>query len=545
MSKPQNNNRFYLISALLILATLAVYWQVVDFDFTNFDDDVYVYENPAMQAGLVPSTIRWALTTTHTSLWQPVVWISYLIDTEINGIDPQIFHVVNVLFHLANTLLLFFLLSRITGFKWRSAFIAALFAIHPLHVESVAWVAERKDVVSTFFMFLTIWAYLNYIKRPEPRQYLLILIAFVLGLMSKSMLVTLPVLLLLLDYWPLRRLIWTNGETNNQGVSFYNLVREKIPLFILSAISGIITIYIMKTNAVMGSLDKYPIGVRIANSFVAHISYIVKMFWPQNLAVFYPHPVNTLPVWQVIGSAILFILISAIAVRCMRSRPYILVGWLWYVISLFPVNGLMQQGEVTAADHFTYIPLIGLFIIVAWGVLDLLGMREKSGNTARAICGILAVTSVSALMVCAYIQTSYWRNSITLFTHALKVTDKNPLANCNLGAALEEKGLVDDAIAYYRRAINILPNYTDAHYNLATTLMGQEKFDESISHFLEAIRINPKNQPAYNNLGSIYAQQGQLDKAIVYFSKALELDPYDEGARNNLEQAKALKQYNL
>jgi len=537
----------HLIFALLILITFAIYWQVWDFEFTNYDDDVYVLDNVYVKSGLMPITIKWAFVTTHASLYQPLVWISYMVESdlgkfvsliagdEVGKENAGIFHLTNVILHLANTLLLFVVLSRMTGYRWRSAFVAALFAVHPLHVESVAWVAERKDVLSTLFWMLTTLAYVSFARHKNERSYMWLILFFLLGLLSKPMLITLPFTLLLFDYWPLMRF---------PKLSARRLILEKAPMFIFALVIAGATILAMTSRGSMGSFEAYPLGVRIANSVVAHAFYITKTFWPSDLTVVYPHPSNTLPVWQVIGSAILLLGISTAALLLFRLRPYIIVGWLWYLITLAPVNGLIQQGKNAVTDHFSYIPLIGIFIIIAWGVPDLLRgiLRTSEDNRQMNIAlSVIGVLTVAALMIPAYIQVGYWRNSVTLFSHAIKVTKGNSLAHNNLGNALLAKGDAELAVTHFREALKYHPEYTDAAYNLGNALYELGDIEGAIRQYRKIIKAVPQYTKARNNLGSILAQQGKLDEAIEQFEAVLRIDPNNQTARQNLENAKLEK----
>jgi len=534
-----------LICLFLALATIAVYWQVAGFDFTNFDDNVYVTENPSLQAGLTPSSIPWAFTATYRSTWQPLVWLSYMVDYELAGLQPWLYHLTNLLLHTANVLLLFLVLSRMTGLPWRSAFVAALFGLHPLHVESVAWVAGRKDVLSTLFWMLTMWAYVRYAESPHLKKYFLVLLAFALGLMAKPMLVTLPLVLLLLDWWPLGRFAQAKRENPSGAAAAWQMVREKLPLFALAAGSGVITFFVQRKGGAVGSLELYPIGVRAANALVAYASYIAKTLWPQGLAAFYPHPGSTLPAWQVALSAFLLLSASVLALRVGRRRPYVLVGWLWYLITLVPVIGLVQIGGHAMADRFTYVPLIGLFIIAAWGIPDLLawrGDRTAGAEDARrtSVLAALGIIATLALAACAHVQVGYWRDSVTLFDHAVKVTRRNAVAHNNLGVALVERGELGKAVAHYREALRIKPRYVEAHCNLAIAAIKQGRLDEAIAHCWEALRIRPGDADAHNDLGVALAKQGKLHEALAHFSEALRLDPDKKSARANLARAKTL-----
>ncbi len=374
--------REILICLFLVLATLTVYWQVGNYEFVNFDDDKYIIENFHVQKGLTRDSVIWAFTATHVSNWHPLTWLSHMLDFQLYGLNPSGHHLTNVFFHLVNTLLLFLVLKLMTGALWRSGLVAALFAVHPLHVESVVWVAERKDVLSTLFWMLTLWAYLGYTKRPGVKRYLVILLAFALGLMAKPMLVTLPFVLLLLDYWPLKRIELGQSAiglpaasqpstiANKPGAQAFRLLLEKTPMFVLAAVSSVVTFIVQKSGGAVGALETYPFKIRMANALLSYVIYLKKMIWPQNLAVFYPHPGQSLPMWQAAGAGLLLVVVSIAVIRAGRRYPYLPVGWLWYVGTLVPVIGLVQVGDQAMADRYTYVSLIGLFIVVAWGVPD-------------------------------------------------------------------------------------------------------------------------------------------------------------------------------
>ena len=519
-----------MVCLFLILASLAVYWQVQDHDFVNYDDDNYVTENPHVQAGLTREGIIWAFTTFHACNWHPITWLSHMLDCQIYGLNPGGHHVTGLLFHIANTLLLFVVLKRMTGALWQSALVAALFALHPLHVESVAWVAERKDVLSVFFMMITMWAYVCYVECPTRSRYLLALFAFALGLMSKPMLVTLPFVLLLLDYWPLGRLQLNSLSTlweGNAGVR--GVLWEKAPFFALAAVSSIVTLVAQQAGMAVKPLDMFPFQIRLANALVAYVSYIGKMIWPNALAVFYPHP-GMRHIWQVAACLVLLTGISVLVIRERHRRPYLAVGWLWYLGTLMPVAGLVQAGEQSMADRYTYLPLIGLFIIIAWGVADITQKLRHQRLVLAASTGVL----LSAFMISAYSQAGHWRNSITLYKHTLSVTDDNWLAHNNLGVALAEHGSFDEAISHYSRAVRIKLDYASAHNNLGLALAMQERFKEAIGHFSRAVQIKPGDAEAHNNLGVALVRVGRLREAIGHFSRALQINPNDAVARRNL-----------
>ena len=536
------DSRRYLICLLLSVITIAVYWQVLHFDFTNFDDPKYVTENPNVQRGLTRDSISWAFTTTHANNWHPLTWLSLMLDRHLFGSSPRMFHLMNLLLHIANTVLLFIVLSRCTAAVWPSTFVAAAFALHPLHVESVAWIAERKDVLSTLFWMLTMLAYTRYAERPGVSRYMAVVAAFALGLMAKPMLVTLPCVLLLLDYWPLRRTKPTQSAGNNSPEghgplgtgnrkALFSLVLEKIPFFILAAASATAT-FIAQKGAIQ-PVELLSLKARITNSLVSYASYIAKMFWPKGLAVFYPHLGDTLPIWQIAVAFVVLSCASAWVILCGRRRRYLIVGWLWYIGTLVPVIGVIQTGAQAMADRYTYIPLTGLLIIIAWYVPDLASQYRYR----RIIIFFLAFVWCVALMTCSYIQVGYWRSSIMLFKRALSVTSNNLVAHNNLGTALAKEGNVEQAIDHFKAALRIEPNDIDARSNLAENLAEQGRLDEAMQHYSKLVHLDPRRAETYNSLGLVMAEQGYLEKAIVVYRSGLESNPQDVPLHSNLGAA--------
>jgi len=531
-----------LIYLLLVLTTVTVFWQVRNHEFINLDDSKYVTENRHVQNGLTLDSMIWAFTTTQVANWHPLTWLSHMLDCQLYGLNPKGHHLTNVFLHLLNTLLLFFILQRMTGALWRSGLVAAFFALHPLHVESVAWVAERKDVLSTLFWLLTMWGYIWYVERPRLTRYLLTLLAFTLGLMTKPMLVTMPCVLLLLDYWPLKRfqLSQPGGDTpattgifKEQGVPFLRLLLEKTPFFALAAASSIVTFLAQRSGGAVSALDVYPVKIRIANALVSYVSYIGQMVWPRGLAVFYPHPGTHLPGWHAVGAGLLLACISIAVIRAARRHPYLAVGWLWYLGTLVPVIGLVQVGAQAMADRYTYVPLIGLFVIIAWSIPDLL-----AGNHYRKIVLSMAVgTVLLALTVSSWLQVQHWKNNLTLFKHALKVTAKNYVAHDSLGNALAQQGKVEEAIDHYYEALKIKPNLVNLHNNLGVALLEQRKVKEAMSHYDIALRLNADYAETYNNFGVAWFTVGEFDKAIAHYHEALRLDPAYGKAHNNMGNA--------
>jgi tetratricopeptide (TPR) repeat protein len=530
---------------LLTATTIAVFWQVQHYDFVGYDDIQYITGNHHVQAGLTLEGFIWAFTTDHASNWHPLTWLSHMLDCELYGLKPSGHHLTNLLFHLANTLLLFLVLKRITGAHWRSAFVAALFALHPLHVESVAWAAERKDVLSTFFWMLTLWNYVHYVEQPGFKRYLLVIFTFTLGLLAKPMLVTLPFVLLLLDFWPLNRyLLARPGRGNDEAIqapidpgrsrsSARGLVLEKAPLFALAAISSMVTFFAQQSGQAVRSVEAFPLTVRIANGLTSYVAYIGKTIWPADLAIFYPHPGDALPIWKAAGAGLLLVFISMGAIGAVKRYPYLTVGWLWYLGTLVPVIGLVQVGSQAMADRYTYVPLIGLFIIAAWGLYDLAGKWRHR----RAICVIAAGAMLLALTICTWRQLHHWHDSISLWKRALDVTDENYVTHNNLGAALYEKDRLEEAIAHYYQALKIKPDQVEAHNNLAVALDKQGKVEEAIAHYYQALRIKPDYAEAHNNLGAALYEKDRPEEAIVHYYQALKIEADYAEAHNNLAVA--------
>ena len=528
-------HRDILVCLFLILATFTVYWQVQNYDFVNFDDSKYTYENRHVQEGLTLESITWAFTTIHASNWHPLTWLSHMLDYQLYGMNPGWHHLTNLFLHIANTLLLFLVFRKMTDSLWQSGFVAALFALHPLHVESVAWVSERKDVLSTFFWMLTMWSYIWYVEHPAVKRYILVVLFFALGLMSKPMLVTLPFVLLLLDFYPLNRFQsqQPKGSANAQQRSIaLRLILEKIPLFVLVAMSSAMTFYAQKHGGAVKSLDFFPLKARLANALVSYVKYIGKMVYPSKLAVLYPHP-GMLPWWKIAGAFLLLVSISFLAIRVVKQSPYFAVGWLWYLGTLVPVIGLVQVGIQSMADRYTYVPLIGIFIIIAWGIPELVAQWQYS----KIWLATLATVVLTILMAMTWKQVGCWENSITLFEHTLKVTTNNYVPHNNLGMALENQGHTKKAIEHYLQALQIKPDYEDAHYNLGLVLDKQGRTAEAIEHYLQALRIKPDFEKAHNNLGAALDKQGRTEEAIEHYLQALRLKPDYEKTHNNLGAA--------
>ena len=524
MNKVLSKHKGILICVFLSGATLAVYWQVLSSDFVNFDDTIYVTENEHVKRGFSWDSIKWAFAAGTVAYWHPLTWLSHMLDCELYGLRPGLHHLTNLVIHIANSLLLFLVLRRMTGAIWKSAFVAALFALHPINVDSVAWVAERKNVLSTLFWLLTMWAYATYAHRGGIIRYLAVFLLFALGLLAKPMLVTLPFVMLLLDYWPLKRL---------RLEKWWGLVREKIPFFALSAISVYLSYLSVRRLGITLSTELVPMKLRVTHALVSYVAYIGKIILPRKLAVFYPYP-QEVAVYQALGAALFLICVSIVLIWVFRNRPYLGIGWLWFVGTLVPVAGFMQAGLWPAmADRWAYVPLIGLGIITAWGVGDIAaGWHLRTSMVAFA-----AGVYLSALTVCTWLQVGYWHNSYTLFTHALNVTSDNYIAHLNLGNVCLKEQDVHQAISHYNKAIAIHKDYAEAHYNLGIALGLQEEYDKAISQYHTALRLKKDHWKARFHLANALARSGQLDEAISQYEKVIELRPDDPEVHNNFALA--------
>ena len=534
-----------LIITFLVVSILTIYYQVINFDFLYFDDVPYVTNNPMVQKGITLNSIQWAFSSFgYASNWHPLTWISHMIDVEVFGLTPGGHHFTNVVFHIANTLLLFFIFLRMTDEKWKCAIVAALFAVHPLHAESVAWIAERKDVLSTFFLMLTIWSYIWYVNKPEVLKYLLVIILYILGLMSKPMLVTLPFILLLLDFWPIRRIefVKSHAKLSPQGVKSVSaefqwnramfLVWEKIPLFILAAMSSAITFLAQKRGGAIEKLEVIPMGSRIANAIISYTKYLSKTFCPINLSACYPYPKTFSPV-LVVGLFLFLVFITLFISRFAKQLSYLLVGWLWYLGTLFPVIGIVQVGSQSMADRYSYISSIGIFIILAWGTATLL----KRWKCEKYTPILFFVVIIPILMGLGWKQVGYWKDSIALFNHAVNVTENNYLAHSNLSFALYIKNDIDDAIYHAQKAVDIAPNYINALYNLGHALNKKRHFQEAIIQFRKILQKDPNDVDSHYELGYAFIGQGKFDDAVAEFQKVLRLDPQYPEAQNALDVA--------
>jgi tetratricopeptide (TPR) repeat protein len=528
--------KVFLVSFCLVAAVIVTYIPVIHSDFVGYDDELYVTENKQVQEGFTSESLKWAFTTFHSANWHPLTWLSHMLDCELYGLNPAGHHWTQVELHIVNTVLLFLILFKMTGALFKSAFVAALFALHPLHVESVAWVSERKDVLSTFFGLMTIFAYHRYVKAPGFKNYLLIIIFLSLGLMAKPMLVTFPFVLLLLDFWPLKRFQFKNDrEIQPDEVKYFGfhgflrLILEKIPLFIPVVISSVLTFLAQQSQGAVKALGALPLKNRVANAFVSYVSYTVKAVWPSNLAVFYPHPGNTIPAWQIIAAVLIIAVAIFLSIHSLKKYPYIAVGLFWYLGTLIPVIGLVQVGEQAMADRYAYIPLIGLFIPIAWGVPDLL----KKWQYRKTVFSVFSVVVLSALAVCTSYQLRHWKNAITLFERTVKVTKNNYHAENNLGTAFILVDL-DKAIFHYKESLKIKPDYVRALYNLGTALSDNRNYDEAVLYFTKVLKINPKKTDVRNNLANVLFMQGKPDEAISQYREILKTNSENADAHYNL-----------
>jgi len=558
---------------ILFFVTTAIYFRAAFFPFALIDDGDYVTNNLHVTSGLSLNSIQWAFTTFHAGNWHPLTWLSLMMDSQLFGVNPMGFHLENVVLHALNTSLLFILLTAMTGARWRSAFVAACFALHPLHVESVTWISERKDVLSVLFFLITLIFYTVYVKQSKCRMYFYSLAAFALGLMAKPMLVTTPVLLLLLDVWPLERFkaiksatITSSDKHRETGKGNHwtaKLLFEKIPFLMFSAVSALLTWY--AHSAYMTTVTDLSVVMRVNNALWAMAVYVKKMFLPFDLAMFYPF--MPVPFWKAGSAALLLSGTTWFVLKYFEKYPYLATGWFWYILTLAPVIGLVQVGNQSMADRYTYIPLIGLFMMVSWGGCELCAKLPGLNNMIKQAAGV----AVLFLAISTWIQLGYWRDNVTLSNHALEVTGDNYFAHFNLGLAYEKQGkqelaiaqfkealrinpadsqsyfnlglilansgMLRESIEYFEKAIQLTPQFANMHYCLGATLGRLGKIDEAIGEYRKALILEPDNVKCLNNIGTALAQQGRYDEAIEHFSKILQLVPNDKNARYNLRLA--------
>jgi tetratricopeptide (TPR) repeat protein len=505
------------ICLLLIIITVISFKGILENDFITYDDNGYITQNIHVQKGLTPENIKWAFTTFSECNWHPLTWISHMIDVQLFGLHPAAHHFMNLCFHIAATLLLFGFLYSGTNRLWLSAFVAALFAVHPLHVQSVAWAAERKDVLSSSFFFATLWAYVYYSRRPSLGRYALSLILFTLGLLAKPMLVSLPFLLFLLDYWPLERLTIVPRALGK-------LILDKIPFFLIAIASSIITI-VAQQRAFTG----FPVSTRIANAMISYCIYLRQSFWPVKVSVYYPFdtPNNI----YAAACALLLISITIIVLLIGKQKKYLFTGWLWYIVSLIPVIGFLQIGSQAHADRYTYIPFVGLFIMAAWGLNEI---SDRMKDRKKILIPIAAIAILLSLSIATWNQVKYWKNDITLFTHALEVTKNNVVAHRKLCDVFEKNNRFDDALAQFQKLSKFYPLNDTVQYKIGYYLSQKGENDEAISHLQIALKTNPNHIAAHCAIANIFLQSGQINEAIFHYKKVLEINPNYFEALNNL-----------
>src|SRR6266496_70419 len=514
-----------LLIGLLALLPLATFWPVLRSGFIILDDDAYVSSNASVRNGLTWAGVRWAFTTGHEANWHPLTWLSHMADVSLFGLNPAGHHATSLVLHVVNTLLLFVVFRGLTKDSLRSAWVAALFAVHPAHVESVAWVAERKDVLSTAFWLATMWAYGSWVRKRRAGRYVVVLLFFAAGLMAKPMLVSLPLVLLLLDDWPLRRF----GE-GKEGWTPATLILEKAPLFLLAAASSIATLLVQRAGGAVGTLEKFPLRARAGNALVAYVRYLKMLFWPVDLAVLYPHPGTSLSGGEVLLAAILLTALSAAVFALRRRAPYLFVGWFWFVVTLLPVIGLIQVGFQALADRYTYVPFIGLFVALAWGVPALASRWRpaKWALPAAAVFGVLAL----ALQAAA--QVGLWKNSETLYLHAIAVTKANTVARNNLADYYNDVGRPAEAVPHLTEAMRIDSSKSELHTNLGRSLFLLGKFEEAEKEFLQAQRLHPGDAVVTNNLARTRFVQGDVRQAIRFYQATNALQPGSPDVRMRL-----------
>ncbi len=541
MSIKQSRWTFFGISIFLIALTWAVFGQTGRYQFVNYDDPLYVLDNAHVRAGLTWPGIGWAFTHVHSQNWHPLTTISHMLDCQLFGVNPGAHHLVNVFFHSIAAVLLFALLAQIThgpsraGGIWLSGFVAAVFAVHPLRVESVAWIAERKDVLSGMFFMLTLIAYAAYTRKRTVGRYLTMSILFGCGLMSKPMLMTTPFILLLLDYWPLNRF---------EGSTVSKLILEKVPLFVLSIGSCVATLWAQ--NFALGSTEFLPLQWRITNAVFSYFEYVRQMFWPTDLIPFYVHPEGRLEMWRLVFASIILIALTAIAFMRRRKNPYLIVGWFWYLVMLVPVIGIVQVGLQGHADRYTYLPQIGLDIALVWMIWDLTksclprhSASAKAGRQQKIVLSGAGALVVGALSILSWKQTTHWRDTETLWRHTLAVTPDSDVAHAGLGGILFVRGQIEESIDHYERALRLRDGNTAAHFGLGRALAAKQKTDAAIFHFQKALSIQPDYIGASNDLGVLFASKGEIKEAVAAWEQSLSFDPDNADAANNIAWVRA------
>ena len=519
-----------LICVGIIAGTFVAYEPIRRNGFVTYDDYSYIVNNPQVTSGLSLQSLGQAFTKSHFFMWHPLTTISHIVDCQFFGLNPLGHHFVSLLLHIANALLLFWIVNRLTGTIWLSAFVAGVFALHPIQVESVAWAAERKTVLSGLFWLLTMATYIRYVRQPRLGRYLVVLLVFGLCIMTKPVVVTLPLVLLLLDYWPLGRIQRGQAATSIPKASAGWLIVEKIPLLAMSAFLSVMTFVAQKQGGVVPTLEKMPLDYRVANMFLSYIRYIGKILWPSGLAVCYPHPRAVLSDAPVVTCAMLFIVLTVLSIYIGRRKKYIAVGWLWYVGTLVPVIGVVQSGAQAMANRYMYIPMLGLLIIIGWAIKDFIVNKPRIRITAT-VMGVIVLLS---LLILTRMQVRHWQNTLTLFEYTLNVTGDNPVTENSYGAALFNEGRIEEAELHLRKAVHLAPAFVIARNNLAKVYLKQGRINEAIEHFNELIRHNEGTAEIYYNLAAALEKQKKYEDAIKYYAKSLELNPGDPAANKRM-----------
>lgn len=530
-ARAESSRHAWVVVVALVCLTLALYSPVRRFSFTNYDDNDYVSENPMVLRGLTGETIRWAFTTGHAANWHPITWLSHAFDVTLSnalglGSTAAIHHLNNAVLHAVNAGLLFWLLRNLTGVVWPCALVAALFAAHPLNVQSVAWIAERKNVLSTFFGLLSLLAYSSYANRPSLGRYIPVALWLALGLMSKPMLVTWPFVMLLLDFWPLRRtsLLAAGQPGSRQQLRLSSLLTEKAPLFAMIIVSSIVTFVVQRESGAVGSAESIPVHLRLQNAVVAYLVYIAKTVWPFGLAAFYPHPMESLALWKVVASLLVLTAGTFAVIRALGTRPYLATGWFWYLGTLVPVIGIVQVGGQAYADRYAYVPLIGLFIMAAWGLNEMVRAKPASQWILSGAAGVCLVF----FSVRTAFEQRHWANDVTLWQHAVDVTTNNHVAHNNLGTALQkDRNRIPEAVSHFQEALRIQPSHAGSLINVGSLLMRQGKYQEAVASFEAALRSNPNSAAAHLNLAQSLMQLGRLEEAEALMERARAITPLD------------------
>ena len=499
-----------------------MYAQVRHHDFINYDDPKYVIDNIYVRGGLTWEGIRWAFSSAHDSNWIPLTWLSHMLDCQLFGLQSGYHHLTNVVLHIFSTLLLFSILKRTTRAPWRSAFVAGAFAVHPLHVESVAWIAERKDVLSAAFLFLALWLYVSYTERRSYGRYFLVVLAFCGALLSKPMAVAFPLIALLFDVWPL-------GRHSRSGSSMTSLILEKLPLVVLSLVVSIVTLSVQQSAGTVSSFGQLPFRIRFENAVISYVTYLLQFIWPNHLAVFYPYSLP-LRLWKAVIAGLVLILTTVLVLGVRRRQPSLTVGWLWYLGTLVPVIGIVQAGAQARADRYTYVPMVGISIMLAWGLTAAL----QHWRWGRTTLGFLAVIVCSAWLVTTDRNLEFWQDSISLFRHAISVTGNNYVAYQNLGVALKQTGQLTEAVSDFQMAVSLWPQDPVAQDSLGEALTSMGRPDDAIPHLDEAVHLQPNSAKAHIDLAEALMKAGRVDDAAAQYRLALQLDPGSADAHYGL-----------